>query len=317
MSQPEKYHEFRKLVEMELNAVHGFSLKGSQLSDMARQSFTDLMKSRLTKKPELPDLLLPEFAPGCRRLTPGPGFLEALCEDNVNVHFASVKSIIPTGMILSNGEELKCDVIVCATGFNPMAAPPFPVIGLDGKSLRERFEPFPEAYMSLATDGFPNFFSVIGPNSGVGSGSLTKIMEAITEYIIKCFRKLQKEDIKAMHISPRRVQNWNGYARAYFDKTVFMDHCQTLYRKNDRIIGLWLGGTLHAIEVLRSPRWEDFEYVYDDTNANRLGWAGNGWTELQLSGGDISYYIEPEYVDQPAAPYPEKTRKWQTVPFGY
>jgi len=240
-----------------------------------------------------------------------------LTEDNVNVIFDNVAKITTTGMTLASGKEIECDVIVCATGFNPMAAPPFPVVGLNGVSLQDRYEPYPEAYMSLATDGFPNFFSLIGPNSGVGSGSLTKIMEALIEYIIKCIRKLQKEDIRAMHISPRRVHDWNEYSHAYFQRTVFLDNCQTWYRKNDRVIGLWPGGTLHAIETLRSPRWEDFEYIYDDTTGNRLRWAGNGWTELQLNGGDISYYIEPEYVDYPAAPFPEQTERWQTVPFSH
>lgn len=28
-------------------------------------------------------LVIPEFGVACRRLTPGPGYLEALCEDNV------------------------------------------------------------------------------------------------------------------------------------------------------------------------------------------------------------------------------------------
>jgi hypothetical protein len=45
------------------------------------------MKLKLAKKPEIYDKLEPRFRPGCRRLTPGPGFLEALVEDNV--HFTT------------------------------------------------------------------------------------------------------------------------------------------------------------------------------------------------------------------------------------
>lgn len=30
--------------------------------------------------------VVPAFGVGCRRLTPGPGFLESLCEDNVSVY---------------------------------------------------------------------------------------------------------------------------------------------------------------------------------------------------------------------------------------
>lgn len=29
-------------------------------------------------------VVIPDFGVACRRLTPGPGYLEALCEDNVS-----------------------------------------------------------------------------------------------------------------------------------------------------------------------------------------------------------------------------------------
>ncbi|KIW62339.1 hypothetical protein PV04_10520 [Phialophora macrospora] len=139
--------------------------------------------------------------------------------------------------------------------------------------------------MSVAVDGFPNFFSMLGPNSGVASGSLTKIIEATGDYITKCVRKVQKENIWAMHISPRATRDWLRYVDAYFPRTVFLDNCKTWYRKNNRVVGLWPGSTLHAIETLRSPRWEDYEYVYadedDNESLNRLAWLGNGWTEIQ------------------------------------
>ena len=35
-----------------------------------------------------PSLVIPDFPVACRRLTPGPGYLEALCEDNVSYTFS-------------------------------------------------------------------------------------------------------------------------------------------------------------------------------------------------------------------------------------
>lgn len=54
----------------------------------------DHMKSKLAKKPEIYESLLPTFAPACRRLTPGPGvsyyFLislsKGLNETNIKFH---------------------------------------------------------------------------------------------------------------------------------------------------------------------------------------------------------------------------------------
>jgi hypothetical protein len=74
-------------------------------SDMqrgVREFYEAEMKRRLSKKPWIADhcegchlvlflyidrktTVIPEFAVGCRRVTPGPGYLEALCQDNVRV----------------------------------------------------------------------------------------------------------------------------------------------------------------------------------------------------------------------------------------
>lgn len=319
MADPEKYHLFRKTIETEVNSFHAFSLKDHPLSQGSRAMFTDLMRQRLAKKPELADQLIPSFAPGCRRLTPGPGFLEALTEDNVEFITDTIRSIDATGLVLDSGRKVDVDVIVCATGFNAVGAPPYPIVGLEGKTIQDRYKPVSEAYLSVAIDGFPNLFTMLGPNSGVASGSLTKIIESLGDYIIKCVRKMQKEDIAAMHVKPIRVRNWNDSVTAYFKRTVFLDECNSWYKRGDRVLAIWPGSTVHAIETLRSPRWEDFEYLYSDekTKENPLAWVGNGWSETQLEGHDVAYYIEPEFVDFPEAPFPEKTKRWAKVAFSH
>lgn len=319
-SNAERYHAFRKMIEDDGNAMHPFTLKGSAASNYARDSFTRLMRTRLAKKPEIADVLIPNFAPGCRRLTPGEGFLEALTEDNVDFISAEINAVTPSGVILEGGKEIELDVLVCATGFNAVGAPVFPIVGFDGQTLSGRFNPYPEAYMSLAIDGFPNFFSLLGPNGGAASGTLLRMVESVGDYIVKCIRKIQKEDIGAMHVSRRAMRSWTAHIDAYFKKTVFMDECKTWYRKGDRIIGLWPGSNLHALETLRSPRWEDYEYLYhagDKTDEKLLRWLGNGWSELQLNGGDTSYYIEPGYVDIPSSPFPEETEMYNKLSFSH
>jgi hypothetical protein len=49
-----------------------------------KEKIIENMKTKLAKKEGLYEMLEPSWSPGCRRLTPGPGFLEALVEDNVH-----------------------------------------------------------------------------------------------------------------------------------------------------------------------------------------------------------------------------------------
>lgn len=52
------------------------------------------------------------------------------------------------------------------------------------------------------------------------------------------------------------------------------------------VIALWPGSCLHAIETLRHPRWEDYDYTAAGTQKNRFGWVGNGWSPTEAAGGD-------------------------------
>lgn len=303
------------------------TLKGTEHQKEARRDFTAIMQERLAKKPHILASLLPSFSVGCRRLTPGPGYLEALVEDNVEFIDTPILKATATGLVLKNGEEKDLDVLVCATGFQASAPPPFPVIGRNGKSMKEKFEPYAETYLSVATDSFPNYFMMLGPNAAIGTGTLTTMMEMAGDYIIKCIRKIQKENIAKMEVQERRVKDFSRVIDQYFQKTVYLDNCSSWYRseggKGDRISGLWPGSALHAMECLRSPRWEDFNYVYegeeDGEEGNRLGWLGNGWSLAQVNSqeGELAHFLQPGMVDIPAEPFPEDTNMFKIRPFSH
>lgn len=78
------------------------------------------MRTKLAKKPWLYDSICPgqEYPPGCRRLTPGPGYLEALVEENVDVLTTGIKRVTETGLIDSHDNFHEVDAVIYATGFD-------------------------------------------------------------------------------------------------------------------------------------------------------------------------------------------------------
>jgi hypothetical protein len=74
------------------------------------------MSTILRNRPDLIKALVPNFAVGCRRLTPAPGFLEALLEPNVETVLDSIERFSEDGIVTADGREHKFDVIICATG---------------------------------------------------------------------------------------------------------------------------------------------------------------------------------------------------------
>lgn len=310
----------RKVIENDGNMIHHSTIRGTEMQKAFATDFAASMRQRLARKPELFDTIIPTFAPGCRRLTPGKGYLEALTEPNVAVTSEALAEVTETGVRLAGGREIELDALACATGFRTSAPPPFEVVGRGGLTLAERWAPHAESYLSVMVDGFPNYLMMFGPNSAIGFGSLTKILEAECDYCVRVLRKMQKENYATVEPKPERVQDFQRYVGAYFENTVYKDKCKSWYRsqggQGDWIIGLWPGSTLHALDALRSPRWEDFIYESAESSENALSWLGNGWSVTQTDG-DPSWYLNHDEIDWVKEGKPEENPKYNARPWSH
>jgi len=124
---PESYLKYRKLLEAGMQGGYIVTHKGTEAQIEARKAFDRDMRRRLEKKPEVAEHMLPDFPPLCKRLTPGPGYLEALTQDNVDVIATNISHITPTGIQTTDGKHREVDAIVCATGFDTTFRGRFPI----------------------------------------------------------------------------------------------------------------------------------------------------------------------------------------------
>ncbi|KAI0311859.1 FAD/NAD-P-binding domain-containing protein [Amylostereum chailletii] len=301
-SDPEKFRKFRHALEGELNSLHSLSIRGSELQKATKAAFEEDMKQKMASKPGLAEKMTPKWSVFCRRLTPGPGYIEALCQPNSTFETTPIKRVTRTGVELVDGRHNDLDVLVCATGFDVTYHYPFDVIGRGGQKLNDRWTPYAEAYISMAVDGFPNLFFAYGPNSGVNSGSIIVIIEKQVDYAIAATLKLQRERLKSMEVKKEATRDWVEHMRDYFPKTVYSDECHSWYKVQDgTVVGLWPGSSLHCIRTLSNPRWEDYNYEPFDNTHNRLYWLGTGQTENERTlSGDRAWYLNN--VDVPPIP---------------
>ncbi|KAK7885696.1 hypothetical protein LTR67_010047 [Exophiala xenobiotica] len=156
---PEDLLKYRKEVDSVMNHFFDLQYKGSKLQQKAVEATRKAMEKRLQKKPHLAKVLVPGFAVGCRRITPGHGYLEALVQDNVDVRTDQILRVTKAGIEMIDGSHIECDAIICATGFDTSFRPFFPVIGPAGRDLRDLWVDEPRSYLSVAAAGFPNYFS--------------------------------------------------------------------------------------------------------------------------------------------------------------
>ncbi|KAM0293660.1 hypothetical protein ACHAPM_011584 [Fusarium culmorum] len=131
---PDKLTELRKASEKAIGEIFPVMFDGSAAQKQLEGFIKDRMIEKLNNK-DLERLLIPDFAFGCRRITPGTAYLESLTKPNVTTIYVEIKEITEAGCVTADGKEYPTDVLICATGFDTSFRPRFPLIGREGRDL--------------------------------------------------------------------------------------------------------------------------------------------------------------------------------------
>lgn len=192
---PEELLNLRKQLEHKQNEFFHCLLKDSPQQAAAFELFKKQMQERLNNDPLLCEKLIPTWAAGCKRLSPGEGYLEALQKPNVSVQFGEILEITEKG-IKTQESEREYDIIICATRFNTSFTPQWSMKGRNGVDLAKQWRDYPEAYFGLCAPHMPNYFIFNGPNSPVAHGSTLAVINWTSDYILRWCKKIALEHIK-------------------------------------------------------------------------------------------------------------------------
>ncbi|KAJ6582825.1 FAD/NAD-P-binding domain-containing protein [Mycena sp. CBHHK59/15] len=298
--------KYRKMIESELNSRFKFIIQGTPEQKAALAFGNKHMRERLQGNQRLIDALIPkDFTVGCRRATPGNGYLEALVEPNVYVFTEMFQRITERGFVDAEGKEYEVDVIVCATGFDTSFVPRFPVIA-HGKNIQDRWKDYPvDSYLSIAVKDVPNYFMYYGPHGPTSHGSTAPVIQALTGAFMKILKKMQTENIKAIKIKDKAADDYNEHRELYVQRTAWVGPCSSWFRRGTDVSPmLFPGNRVLFIELLTTLRWEDWDYEYGYAG-NRFGYLGKGFTQCELDGRDTTFYYglldgkdeQPDYSD--------------------
>lgn len=285
----------RKAIQSEFNKGFKAFIRDSEEHLKAQKFNRDAMLAKLQENSILKQKLMPDYNYGCRRATPGEGYLEALLdEDKSTVITNPIVRVTADSLICDDGTETKVDAIICATGFDVSCRPRWPHIGLSNRNLSDEWKSAPRGYLSLCVNGYPNYFTVLGPNTPIGHGSLMAVIDWSIDYILRWVRKIAEEDIKSVEVSKEAVDDWNVYAQQFLKRTTWAGNCRSWYKNHmagDEITALYPGSILHYYEMTETLRPEDFTIKY--RSKNRFRFAGNGFTQQeQKEDSDLAWYLE-------------------------
>lgn len=145
----------------------------NQGNDALRDTLKAYIADQVGGDADLVARLTPDYAPLSRRPVVDNGWYKALTRDNVDLVTSPIRRLVPEGIETADGDVHECDVIVTCTGYEVVKYLwPTRYKGTEGQDLHAEWDAGdgPRAYIGLMHPGFPNLFTLYGPNSQPISG---------------------------------------------------------------------------------------------------------------------------------------------------
>jgi cation diffusion facilitator CzcD-associated flavoprotein CzcO len=212
------------------------------------------------RDPELRAKLLPSFQFGCKRILVSDDYWASFERPNVDLVTEPIEQIKPDGIQTRDGVVHELDAIVLATGFVVgLARAPFPVTGRGGRPLDDAWREGAVAYKGMTVSGFPNWFFLMGPNTGPGHTSVLLYTEAQIEHVLGAIRLLAREERSFVDVRQEVQDRYNAGIQGRMKYMVWGSGCHSWYLSKD--------GSNHALYpgfateyVLRTRRFDPSDY---------------------------------------------------------
>jgi cation diffusion facilitator CzcD-associated flavoprotein CzcO len=191
--------------------------------------------------PELRKKLTPNYSMGCKRILMSNEYYQTLARPDVDLVTDTIREITPRGIVTKDGKEHELDVLIFATGFKVGdAGAPFELVGCGGASLDARWKDGPEAYLGATVPGFPNYFLVAGPNTGLSHTSMIFMLESAMSYALDAIEKMRARGIAHVDVRPEVCARYNDEIQARLDGTVWSSGCKSWYlAPNGKNVSIW------------------------------------------------------------------------------
>jgi len=190
-------------------------------------------RMRMQIRDDLRETLIPDYAPGCKRILLSSDFLQAMQRSNVSLISSGVEALDEHG-IVADGASLPVDAIVYATGFEATdLLQPIQIHGRGGISIHEAWSDHPRTLYGIMSADFPNLFMLYGPNTNLGHNSIIYMVEHQVRCILKCLEEMKRRQGTVIEPMAEAVQKYDSEIQQKLKDTVWAGGCSSWYKKPD------------------------------------------------------------------------------------
>ena len=212
------------------------------------------------KDPELREKLTPKYMFGCKRVVMNATFYPAIQKPNAHLEVNGIDKFEENGIRTKDGKFHELDVVVFATGFDPVAyMRPMKLTGKNGLTLDEAWSKKTQAYKSMFVPEFPNFIMLLGPNSPIGNYSVISMSEIQAEYALKLIDQWRDGTIETIEAKPEALEWWRALLKEKMGGTVWASGgCNSWYLDADGDPLTWPDTWGNWLKLMNNPKLEDF-----------------------------------------------------------
>jgi cation diffusion facilitator CzcD-associated flavoprotein CzcO len=211
--------------------------------------------------PVLRAKLTPNYRLGCKRILLSNDWYATLQRPNVSTVSEGIAEMREHSVITRDGLEHAVDAIVFATGFQAAeSVAPFDIYGRAGHRLNDQWREGAEAYLGTTVSGFPNLFTLMGPNTGLGHNSMVFIIESQIQYVMDSLRTMRERKLGWVDVKAAVQKTFNERLRERLARTVWATGgCVSWYQtRTGKNTTLWPGYTFEY--RLRTRRFDVENY---------------------------------------------------------
>jgi cyclohexanone monooxygenase len=196
-------------------------------ADFVRQKIRKTVKDPVTA-----ELLCPNQVIGCKRICVDIDYFETYNRDNValvNVKDHPIERVTEQGLMI-NGEEYAFDCLVFATGFDAMTGSlaRMDIRGRDGLALTDKWAAGPRTYLGLSSAGFPNLFTISGPQSPSVLTNMICSIEQHVNWVTDCILSMNERGLTTIEADPQAEDAWVDHVNEIDGETIYPS-CNSWY----------------------------------------------------------------------------------------
>jgi cyclohexanone monooxygenase len=207
-----------------------YTYKDLLVNKEANDTAADFVREKIratVKNPQTAEKLIPYDHPiGTKRLILDTGYYETYNRDNVSlvdVRAAPIEEITAKGLRTADGQEYELDAIVFATGFDAMTGALREIDLQNGRGLtiREKWADGPHCFLGLAMAGFPNLFTITGPQSPSVKTQMILAGQQHTDWIVDCLAYMRANGYSRFEVGQAAEDAWVEHNNQVANSTLY------------------------------------------------------------------------------------------------